>query len=132
MMQILEYHAPTLLDLVVDDEYKEDKNKEGCVWEGRRKKCIPLLVVQTIFKFLDITVFLKSWESIPSFMKVYLVFIWCKWCIYMSPIIQLSVSHIFSICSMKYYELSNKRFIENNGIFWQNNRGHISTPNFSY
>ena len=60
MMQILEYHAPTLLDLVVDDEYKEDKNKEGCVGEGRRKKCIPLLVVQTIFKFLDITVFLKS------------------------------------------------------------------------
>ena len=31
MMQRLEYHAPTLLDLVVDDEYKEDKNKEGCV-----------------------------------------------------------------------------------------------------
>ena len=29
MMQILEYHAPTLLDLVVDDEYKEDKNKEA-------------------------------------------------------------------------------------------------------
>ena len=52
MMQILEYHAPTLLDLVVDDEYKEDKNKEGCVGEGRRKKCIPLFVVQTILKHI--------------------------------------------------------------------------------
>ena len=46
-------HARLLLfDLANDDEYQEDKNKEGCNWEGRRKKCIPLFVVQNILKFI--------------------------------------------------------------------------------
>ena len=46
-------HARLLLfDLANDDEYQEDKNKEGCNWEGRRKKCIPLFVVQTIFEIM--------------------------------------------------------------------------------
>ena len=55
-------HAPLLLfDLANDDEYQEDKNKEGCNWEGRRKKCIPLFVVQTILKLkFYITVLIKQ------------------------------------------------------------------------
>ena len=47
-----------LLDLANDDEYQEHKNKEGCNWEGRRKKCIPLFVVQTIF---EIMILISQW-----------------------------------------------------------------------
>ena len=60
---IKRYHAPLSLDLANDDEYQEDRNKEESKWEGRRKKCIPLFVVQTILKYLLITV---SYELITK------------------------------------------------------------------
>ena len=46
----------------------------------------------------------------------------------MSAFRQLGGSHIFTICSMKYYALSNKCFIERNGIFLAKQQGpHFNT-----
>ena len=70
-------HARLLLfDLANDDEYQEDKNKEGCNWEGRRKKCIPLFVVQTILELIFyITVIIKQKLQITLLKNVTFAFL---------------------------------------------------------